>query len=291
MLATALGGKEIRTTVEGPLGKKVRAAWSVLGDGRTAVIEMARASGLALVHGKNKIMEATSIGTGQLIQAALAKGCRTIYIGVGGTACSDGGAGALAALGFRYFDNRGTELSANPKELLRLARIDRKHLDARLKRARIHVLCDVTNPLLGPRGSARTYGPQKGATPVQVRLLEKMLRRWSTFARPRLKNKPGVGAAGALAFGLVAFANATLVAGTPFVMKRLNWARAARGADIIFTGEGRLDKTSLQGKVAGEILKRRGKSKVVVVCGSNLLTRRQTKAAGIDQCFTLKEFL
>ncbi len=289
VLYGALGGKKISTRVEGPLGRPVNAVWAKIG--RMAVIEMARASGLALVKGKKRIMEATSVGTGQLIRAALDRGCTKIVLGVGGTACAEGGAGALQALGLRYFDPKGRELSAKPKDLVRIARVEWKNFDARVDKAEIRVLCDVTNPLLGRNGSARTFAPQKGATPSQVRILEKMLKRWSALARVDAKNKKGAGAAGALAFGLAGFARAKLTPGTSFIMDALQWRSRARRAKIIFTGEGRLDRTSFQGKVVGEIVKRRGRAKVIVVCGSSALTRSQAKAARIADVVTLKEFL
>lgn len=280
VLTANLGGRLMATRVQGPLGKPVRAAWAILPE-KIAVIEMARASGLALVRGKNRIMKATSHGTGELIRAALDRGCREIWIGVGGTATAEGGAGALEALGLRYFDSSGRRLFSTPTDLLRLARVEWKDFDVRLKRVRIRVLCDVTNPLLGPRGSARVYGPQKGANARQVRLIEQALRRWSSFARVQTRHQPGAGAAGALAFGLSAFAGARLVRGMPFIMKKLNWAQAARRADVIVTGEGKMDRTSMQGKVVGEVLRRRGRAQVWVLCGSCVFTSEQLRRFGV----------
>lgn len=295
VLSNALGGKKFSTWVEGPLRKKVKASWILVEpkkkEGRTALIEMARASGLALLNGKNQIMEATSTGTGQLIKAALDKNCKKIILGVGGTACSEGGAGALRALGFRYFDGKGRDLSAKPKDLGRLFSINKTLLDPRLKQTQILVLCDVKNPLLGPKGSARTFGPQKGATPKQVEKLEKILRHWAGFSAKSVKNLPGAGAAGALAFGLAAFAGAKLVPGTSQVMRALNWNAAARKADLIITGEGRLDKTSFQGKVVGEIIKRRGHAQVMVVCGSSSLSKKEIQRSHISRVARLQEFI
>lgn len=289
VLQTALHGKTITTRVRGPLGKPVLANWAKMG--RTAVIEMARASGLALVKTHNRIMDATSFGTGELIKAALDRGCGRILIGVGGTACGEGGAGALEALGLRYFDEKGRLLSAAPNDLIRLQRVDWKNFDSRLKRTDIRILCDVRNPLLGKNGSARTFGPQKGATPSQVHTLEKTLSKWARFARRDMRLKPGAGAAGALAFGLAGFAGAKLTPGTPFLMEAIQWKKAARRADVIVTGEGRLDKTSFQGKVIGEIVRRRGRAKVWAVCGSSTLTVSDAKRRGLDRLFALKDFL
>jgi glycerate kinase len=285
-LRGALGGKLISTRVRGPLGKTVKAAW-LLAPRKTAVIEMARASGLALLKGKNRIRDATTFGTGQVINAALDRGCTRLLIGVGGTATADGGAGAMEALGLRYFDKAGRRLSGAPSELARLHRIDATHLDPRLKKTSITVLCDVTNPLLGAKGSAHTFAPQKGATPADVIFLESVMRRWSRFAPRRFIKAPGAGAAGALAFGLSAFAGARLKPGCPFIMKALQWERAARGKEWIVTGEGRLDKTSFGGKVVGAVVRASSRAKIAVICGATPLSTVYLKHHGIYQIETL----
>lgn len=286
VLLAALGGRRRRTRVTGPLGRPVVAEWGIV-RGDTAVIEMARASGIALTRGRNRVMEATSRGTGELIRAAMDAGCRSIYLGVGGTATADGGAGALAALGLRYFDRDGRALAEDPVSLLRLHRVDRGGLDPRLERTRLFILCDVRNPLLGPRGSARTFGPQKGASPRQVRTLEKFLKHWSRFARRQTRTRRGAGAAGAVAYGLSAFAGANLVEGCPFIMKAVGWSRAARSADVIVTGEGRLDPTSFSGKVAGEVARGRGRAIAAAVCGTSSMTAAEAARRGLSEVVTL----
>lgn len=278
VLMKSMKGRLVSTKVRGPLGKSVRASWALCPN-KTAVIEMARASGLALVGGKNRIRKASSFGTGQLIKAALDRGCRTIYVGVGGTATSDGGAAALEALGLSYFGRVGQKISGAPKDLIDLKQIDWRRLDPRLKTARIHVLCDVTNPLLGPRGSARTFGPQKGASAADVIFLERTLKKWATFAKYQTKNNPGAGAAGAVAFGLSGFFGARLVRGTPFVMEKINWKKSAREANVIITGEGKIDKTSFSGKVIGAIA--RHPAKVLVLCGDSPLGTVYLRRHGI----------
>ena len=292
VLMSAFQGRRRRTRVTGPLHRPVLAEWGVVRGvpglrGPTAVIEMARASGLALTKGKNRVMTATTRGTGELIAAALAAGCRSVLLGVGGTATADGGAGALAALGFRYLDAGGRPLPEDPVSLLRLARVDGRHVNPALRRARLVVLCDVTNPLLGPRGSARTFGPQKGATAAQVRTLEKFLARWSTFARRQTKNRPGAGAAGATAYGLSAFAGANLVDGGTFILKAVGWERAARAAAVLVTGEGRLDATSFAGKVAGAVARRRGRARAVAIVGSTTLAPSALRRKGFFAVETL----
>jgi glycerate kinase len=291
VLLQALKGRVIKTRVRGPLGAATTASWALVNGKKTAVIEMARASGLALVKGRKKILEATSFGTGELIRAALDRGCRDILLGVGGTACAEGGAGALEALGLRLFDAAGRSLSSRPMELARVARVDFSALDPRLRKTKIRVLCDVTNPLLGARGSARVFGPQKGATPAQVNFLEKLLKRWSRFARFKTARAPGAGAAGALAFGLSGFAGATLERGMPFIMDKVGWSKRSRGADLLITGEGRLDKTSFHGKVLAGVLARRGRARVMVVCGSSALTKSEWRRRGVAEVVALKEFV
>lgn len=285
VLERSFKGRRIHARVRGPLGKMTPAMWVMAG--KTAIIEMARASGLALVKGKNRILHASTFGTGQLIKAALDKGCHEILLGVGGTATSDGGAGALEALGLRYFDAAGRRLSGRPKELARLKTIDWTHFDKRILKTKIRVICDVKNPLLGPHGSARAFAPQKGATPRQVRLLERVLKKWASFAHPEKRSQPGSGAAGALAFGLSAYAGARLVRGAPFVMKMTGWHRYLKKACLILTGEGRLDRTSFSGKVIGEIERNRGDRKIWVVCGSHLLKGAFLKRHGIDRVETM----
>ncbi len=290
VLLQALKGRIVKTRVQGPMGQKTAASWALLAGEKTAVIEMARASGLALVKGRKKILHATSFGTGELIRAALDRGCREILLGVGGTACAEGGAGALEALGLRYVDDAGRPLSSRPVDLIRIARVDFSRLDPRLKKTKLRVLCDVTNPLLGARGSARVFGPQKGATPIQVNFLEKMLTRWSRFAPVKTARLPGAGAAGALAFGLSGFAGATLERGASFIMDAVGWKKKSRRADLLITGEGRLDKTSFDGKVLAGVLSRRASARVAVVCGSSALKKSEWSRRGIADVFTLKEF-
>lgn len=277
---TVFGGKRMKTTVQGPHGRPVRAQWALL-RGRVALIEMARASGLALIRGRNRILDATSFGTGQLIRTALDHGCRDIWIGVGGTATGDGGAGALRALGLKLADRKGNPLAGSPRDLTQLAAVEWDAFDSRLAASRIVVLCDVGNPLLGPNGSARVFGPQKGASAPQVRILERALKQWSHFAPRQTKNRAGAGAAGALAYGLSAFAGARLVKGTAFLMEATRWPSLAKNAAVIITGEGRLDRTSFFGKVVGEILRRKKKSKVAVLTGTCALSPREWKRRGI----------
>lgn len=245
------GGAAARDVeVHGPLGEPVRARYAAHGD--LAVIEMAAASGLALVAAPDPI-RATTFGTGELIVHALQHGAKRILLGIGGSATTDGGAGALAALGVRFFDARGRPLLPHPGALADLATIDVSGLEPRVRSVAIDVACDVENPLLGPRGAAAVYGPQKGASPADVALLDAALTRFADVAAEvtgrDLRNLPGAGAAGGLGWGLGTFAGARLARGFTIVAELRGLPAALRGAALCVTGEGRIDVQTLQGKV------------------------------------------
>ena len=272
-LLAAKGGRKFYATVTGPLGRAVRAPWALLSDG-TACIEMARASGLALVPpAKRHPLRASTRGTGELIAAALDRGAKTIVVGLGGTASSDGGAGMAQALVARLLDARGQELPPGAGALTALDRIDAKALRRRMKGARVIGVTDVTNPLLGPRGSAATYGPQKGATPAQVTVIERALGRLAAALERDLgadvAKTPGAGAAGGCGAGLIAFLGAELVPGADYVLDACGADSRIKEADAVLTGEGRLDATSFFGKAPVELARRarRAKVPVAVVCG------------------------
>ncbi|MBI3551506.1 MAG: glycerate kinase [Elusimicrobia bacterium] len=274
-LLACKGGRLVPVSVLGPLCERRTAHFAWL-PGKVAVVEMARASGLALVPPqKRDVLRATSFGTGQLIDAALKKGARTILVGMGGSASNDGGAGMAQALGARLFDAFGRDLALHAEALLRLERADLGGLERRLWCVRVIAVSDVTNPLLGPKGSARTYGPQKGATRAQVRTLEKALTRYAMILKRDLgadvAKRPGAGAAGGLGAGLLAFLNAKLVPGASFVLEELGARRRLSGASAALTGEGRLDKTSFFGKAPVEFsrLARAAGVPTAFVCGAS----------------------
>lgn len=242
-------------TVHDALGGPVTATYALAGD--TAVLEMATASGLALLGGRRAPRAASTYGTGELIADALTAGVRRIVLGIGGSASTDGGAGALAALGVRFLDAAGAPLEPTPAALATLAGIDASGLNPRLAGVRIEIACDVENPLLGAGGAAATYGPQKGATPADVVFLEGVLGRLAaqaTAATGRdLRALPGAGAAGGLGWGLATFARARLARGFDLVAGLQGLAVKLAGAALCVTGEGRIDGQSLQGKVVGGI--------------------------------------
>jgi glycerate kinase len=252
-LRESLDGSVVSAPVKGPLGERRRASYLWNPAKKLAVIEMARASGLALVPpGKRRPMEATSRGTGDLIRDAVRRGARTVIVGLGGTASSDGGAGMARALGARLLDCEGRELADGVADLPRLCSIDARAVRSLMSGVKVIALSDVTNPLLGPKGSARVFGPQKGATPAQVRKIEEALAVWAVALCRDLKvcvaSRPGAGAAGGLGAGLLAFADAELVPGADWIIEKTGALKALKTADLVITAEGRLDRTSLFGK-------------------------------------------
>ncbi|BCW99946.1 MAG: glycerate kinase [Armatimonadota bacterium] len=269
------GGRRVQACVTGPLGHPVSASYGILPDGGTAVIEMAAAAGLGLVPPEGRRpLEATTRGVGELMLDALSRGARRLLIGIGGSATTDGGAGMAQALGVRLLDAQRDEIPPGGGGLLKLDRIEMSGLDPRIRQVSIRVACDVKNPLLGERGAAAVYAPQKGATPEQVALLEQGMARLAEVARRDLgtdpSDAPGAGAAGGLGWGLMAFCGAELVPGFHLVADTLGLERRAAEADWIVTGEGRTDATSLQGKVVGGVLEiaRRAERPCVILCGS-----------------------
>lgn len=259
-LIAATSGRIHRTAATGPLGERVEAAWGMLGDGSdTAVIEMAGASGLAMVPaGQRDPERTTTFGTGELIRAALDAGARRILVGIGGSATTDGGIGAAQAVGVRFLDEQGQSIEAvlTGGMLGRIAQVDLAGRDPRVGLVPIRVACDVDNPVCGPRGAAAVYGPQKGATPAQVKRLDRSLGHlMDVIARDlgrELRDLPGAGAAGGLGAGMMAFFDATLGPGVDLVMKALRLRERLAGADLLITGEGRIDAQSMMGKaIAG----------------------------------------
>lgn len=254
-LRAALGGKFIWAAAHGPRSERRRVAYLWIGAKKLAVIEMARASGLALVPPeKRRPLAATSRGTGDLMRNAVRLGARTIIVGMGGAASSDGGAGMACALGARLLDVEGRELFDGAEALLRLARVETAVSRRLLSGVRVIALADVKNPLLGPKGSAAVFGPQKGASKSEVSLIERALTHWAEILSRdlgvRVARTPGAGAAGGLGAGLLAFAHAEIVPGTSWILEKTGALKALRVADLVVTAEGRLDTTSLYGKAS-----------------------------------------
>ncbi|MCD9025562.1 glycerate kinase [Cohnella sp. NL03-T5] len=267
-------GLRLRAAVSGPLNAALEAEYAMLPDG-TAVFELAAASGLTLLPAEDlRPLEASTHGTGELIRAALDRGCRQIVIGLGGSATTDGGTGLLRALGCRFLDASGDELGPGGAELLRLDRIDRTGLHPRLAEVAVTLCCDVTNPLCGPEGAAAVYGPQKGADTRQVAQLDHALERFAdvleaTTGSDEYRSLPGGGAAGGTGAGLAALLGAALKPGFGLLAELTNLEAAIAGADLVLTGEGRTDNQTLNGKVPVGVarLARRCGVPVVVLSG------------------------
>jgi len=295
-LVAATGGTLRQTRVSGPLHQPVLAQWGILGDGATAVIEMAAASGLTLVAPEQRDpCLTTTFGTGELIRAALDCGLRRIIIGLGGSATNDGGAGMARALGASFTDEGGSELPDGGAALARLARVDIGGLDRRLQETEIIVACDVDNPLCGPRGASAVFAPQKGATAATVALLDAALGRYAEHARRATGREvgglPGAGAAGGLGAGLLSFTRAKLRPGVEIVLEALNFDEMVSQADFVITGEGRTDFQTACGKAPVGVAKVARRFAVPVFCVSGGLGEGadDVLALGIDATMSICE--
>ncbi|PAA17639.1 MULTISPECIES: glycerate kinase [Pseudomonas] len=252
-IVAAGNGQLRRNHVQGPLGAPVEAHWGWLPDSHTAIIEMAEASGLQLLKPEQRNACITStFGTGELIKAALDAGARRVILAIGGSATNDAGAGALQALGLGLFDAQGNHLPRGGLALAHVARIELSDLDPRLAEVRFEIAADVNNPLCGEHGASAIFGPQKGASAEQVRLLDQALGHFADHCANVLpkdvRHEPGSGAAGGLGFAAKAFFGAQFRAGVEVVAELVGLAEAVKGADLVITGEGRFDAQTLRGK-------------------------------------------
>ncbi|CDG89135.1 glycerate kinase [Xenorhabdus bovienii] len=252
-LVAATGGQKISCSVTDPLGQPVDAFFGLLGDGKTAVIEMAAASGLHLVpmEQRNPLIT-TSYGTGELILAALEHGVQKLILGIGGSATNDGGAGMMQALGAKLWDGDSRILPLGGAALTRLESINLSSLDPRLNQIEITVACDVNNPLCGELGASAIFGPQKGATPEMVKVLDSALHHYGmkieSLTGKKVIDVAGAGAAGGMGASLLGCLDAKLQSGIEIVINTLKLEEAIQGADLVITGEGRMDSQTIQGK-------------------------------------------
>ncbi|KAB2823436.1 glycerate kinase [Aliivibrio finisterrensis] len=252
-LIDATGGSIIEHTITAPLAEKVTGFYGLLGDGQTAIIEMAAASGLHLVEPSlRNPLHTTTYGTGELIKAALDKGVKHIIVGIGGSATNDGGIGMAQALGIKLLDKDGNDLAFGGGSLEHLATIDTSNKDPRLNDITLEVACDVDNPLCGLKGASYVFGPQKGATPEMVKTLDSNLNHYADVMNSQLnkdvKNTEGAGAAGGLGAALLGLFDATLRPGIEIVMDAVNLSDVLAKADLVITGEGRIDSQTIHGK-------------------------------------------
>jgi len=261
--------------VEGPMGNITSAKWGMLGNSKTAVIEIAEACGLHLVQAnKRNPMTASSFGVGQLVVAALDKGAKKIIIGLGGSATNDGGYGFLRAIGVQFLDSEGNELNGHFETLSLLSDINFNHIDTRIKNTSIEIACDVDNPLLGEKGASKVFAAQKGASNKMIEELESIMTNYyeiiSSQLGSQLNDRPGFGAAGGLGFGISAFINSELKSGINIVLDALNFNQYLLDADLVITGEGRIDSQSERGKAPIGVIKYANQlnCKVIVIAGS-----------------------
>ncbi|EJM47978.1 glycerate kinase [Pseudomonas sp. GM33] len=293
-ILAACEGELRRTLVRGPLGAMVEAAWGWLPQSHTAIIEMAEASGLQLVPvAQRDACISSTFGTGQLIRAALDAGAQRVILAIGGSATNDGGAGAVQALGVKLLDAQGQTLSPGGLALAQLARVDLSDIDPRLAQVRFDIAADVNNPLCGPHGASVIFGPQKGASPVQVEQLDQALGHFADHCAAALSNdvrdEPGSGAAGGLGFAAKAFLGAQFKAGVEVVGELVGLAEAVAGADLVITGEGRFDAQTLRGKTPFGVARvaRQHAVPVIVIAGTLGEGYQALYEHGIDAAFAL----
>lgn len=283
-LVRATRGRLLHAKVTGPLGNTIEAEYGMLGDDVTGVVEMAQTAGLYLLpEGQRNPLLATTYGVGELMLAALDQGCTKLIVGIGGSATNDCGAGMAQALGVRLLDERGAELRRGAASLMSLKRIDTSGLDPRIARAKIWAASDVTNPLCGPTGASAVYGPQKGASPQMVEMLDKALDHVGEVIAEQLgievRGMPGAGAAGGLGAGLIAFAGATIRSGSSLVLELLRFEEYLEAADLVLTGEGKIDEQLAFGKALSGIALLAEKHEVPVIAFTGCLAEEDEKLA------------
>jgi len=252
-LTAGLGGELKSLTVTGPLGRPVTASYGLIRERKMAVLEMASAAGLTLISQEERNpLEATTYGVGEMIRDAIGEGCRHFLVGIGGSATNDGGTGMLSALGFQFLDSEGQPIPLGAKGLENLARISAENARPELSQCSFHIACDVTNLLCGENGCSAVYGPQKGADPEMIRQMDQWMERYGDLAARTFpaadKEAPGAGAAGGLGFAFLTFLNGSLESGVGMVLKEINLKDDIRDADLVITGEGRLDAQTVMGK-------------------------------------------
>ena len=299
-LCQSLGGKVVRIPVEDPIGRTINASYVILEDGNTAVLEMSSASGLTLLTpAERNPMLTSTYGTGQLIDDAIGRGCRRFLVGIGGSATNDAGMGMLKALGYRFLDADGNELSGIGASLSKVCRIDDSRVLQAVRESEFIVACDVDSPLYGPDGAAYVFAPQKGADPEMVRALDDGLRHFAEVTAMYMNSSenrssanldkkdgcllfngngiqgrssmPGAGAAGGLGYAFVTFLGARLKRGVDMVLDAIGFDKMIEGADLVITGEGRIDAQTLTGKTPYGVLQRASRQGIPVMALAGLV--------------------
>ncbi len=292
-LAIGLGGEMIEAEVTGPLGESVRAKYCIV-KGSTAVIEMAQAAGLPLVPAdKRDPMFTTTYGVGELILDAIRRGCRSFIVGIGGSATNDGGTGMLSALGFEFLDKNGEPIAQGARGLEDLVSISAENAISELCECSFRVACDVNNPLCGERGCSAVYAPQKGATPETVKIMDEWLGKYAEVAKSAFPNAdanyPGAGAAGGLGFAFMTFLGGVLESGISIILDETELEKHIADADVVVTGEGRIDFQTAMGKApigVAKLAKKHGK-RVVAFAGCVTADAEECNNHGIDAFFPI----
>lgn len=292
--AAAAGYRKVQVEVQGPTGKPVQAAYGECNG--VALVELAEAVGLGrLAADQLAPLVASTFGVGQLVDAAVRAGNSTIVLAIGGSATSDGGAGLLEALGAELLDTDGKPLGRGGAALARIGRIDFQPMRARLASVKFIIASDVTSPLLGPRGAASVFGPQKGASASDVSALERGLTRWAEVVTAAVKTdvsqQPGAGAAGGVGFGAMALLGATIVPGADLILEMVDFDRRAREASLVITGEGSLDEQTLAGKAPARVAAaaRKSGTPVVAIAGQCTLPESTLASIGIRKVYELRK--
>lgn len=293
-LVQGMNGSLRKVRVTGPLGDKVDAAYGIIEEAKMAVIEMSAAAGITLVPDEKKNpLFTTTYGVGEMIRDAIEKGCRKFVVGIGGSATNDGGIGMLQALGYDFLNSKGNAVPYGAKGLEDLAEIRKEHVLPELAQCEFKVTCDVTNPLCGPLGASAVYGPQKGATPEMVREMDQWLADYAKLAANCSERAdaehPGTGAAGGLGFAFLTFTNAVLESGIKIVLEETKLEQYIQDADIVITGEGRLDGQTAMGKAPVGVAKLAGKYKIPVLAFAGSVTKdaRKCNEEGIHAFFPI----
>ena len=293
-LALGLGGSLEKISVTGPVGKTITAEYGIIKDTKTAIIEMSAAAGITKVHGAElNPLNTTTFGVGEMICDAMEKGCRDFIIGIGGSATNDGGLGMLSALDFKFFDKDGQRIGVYGRDLEKIARISKESVNPMLAECKFSIACDVTNPLCGEMGCSSVYGPQKGATPEIVKEMDSWLFEYAKTAAKVFPNTdpdfPGSGAAGGLGFAFRTFLSGELLGGIDLVLSKTDLESYIKDADIVVTGEGRLDFQTAMGKAPIGVARLAKKYNKPVVAFAGCVTKEAVECnkSGIDAFFPI----
>lgn len=293
-LVLGMNGKNVRVTVSGPLGKPVDCIYGILEESKTAIIEMSGAAGITLVSDQDRNpLNTTTYGVGEVIKDAIDKGCRHFIVGIGGSATNDGGIGMLQALGYGFLDASGNQIPFGAKGLADLTEITDHNVIPELNDCTFRVACDVTNPLCGDRGCSAIYGPQKGATPSMISQMDQWLGNYAKLAASKFPKAnaeyPGTGAAGGMGFAFLTFTNAVLESGIKIILDETHLEDFVKDADIVVTGEGRLDGQTVMGKAPIGVANIAKKYNKIVLAFSGCVTDDAIlcNAAGIDAFFPI----